>query len=89
MYQQDKEIHIKFFNQSKVFSKEDLKNIFDKFYRLDNAADISGSGIGLSICKNIVDLHQGHIEASCEEDGLYFIIKLQILKRAFMIDKEL
>jgi two-component system sensor histidine kinase KdpD len=89
MYQQDKEIHIKFFNQSKVFSKEDLKNIFDKFYRLDNAADISGSGIGLSICKNIVDLHQGHIQASCEEDGLYFIIKLQILKRAFMIDKEL
>ncbi len=87
--QDDKSIYIKFFNQSKIGSEEDIKNIFDKFYRLDNAADISGSGIGLSICKNIVDLHQSSIKVTKEEDGLYFVIQLQILKQAHKIKEEL
>jgi len=89
MYQRGEEIYIKFYNQSKVFTQENLKNIFDKFYRLDNAADMTGSGIGLSICKNIVDLHQSQISVFQEEDGLYFIIRLQILKKASNINKEL
>ena len=47
----------------KILMKK-VKNIFDKFYRLEDTNDISGSGIGLAICKSIVKLHGGEIKAS-------------------------
>jgi signal transduction histidine kinase len=40
---------------------EDQKHIFDDFYRAENAAEISGAGLGLSIAKKIVDAHEGTI----------------------------
>lgn len=43
-------------------SKEDLKNIFQPFYRAKNAIKFSGYGIGLSLTYNIVRLHNGDIE---------------------------
>jgi PAS domain S-box-containing protein len=43
--------------------KEDLKRLFTKFYRVDSAMtrEIGGSGLGLSICKNIIELLGGEI----------------------------
>ncbi|RFS15048.1 HAMP domain-containing sensor histidine kinase [Emticicia sp. C21] len=41
--------------------KEDLPNIFEPFYRGENAFEMQGFGIGLSICQKIIDLHGGHI----------------------------
>ena len=50
-------------------SKEDLPNIFDKFYRVENDAvrKIGGTGIGLPIVKYIVELHNGEIDVKSEE----------------------
>ena len=44
--------------------KENLKNIFTKFFREKNeATDVeNGFGLGLSIVKNIIDLHDGRIK---------------------------
>ena len=36
-------------------AQEDLKVMFDSFKRLDNAYDFEGTGLGLTIVKNIVD----------------------------------
>lgn len=47
-------IKIHIFNEYEFVDKNKLKNIFDKFYRLEDTNDISGSGIGLAICKSIV-----------------------------------
>lgn len=59
----------------------DIPFVFDKFYRGEKSRtmSISGSGLGLSICKYIIDEHGGEI--SCEsrqEKGSEFMIRLPI-----------
>jgi signal transduction histidine kinase/CHASE3 domain sensor protein len=45
------------------FEQKYAGNLFDIFYRLNPGADYPGSGIGLSICKKIIDNHGGFIYA--------------------------
>lgn len=40
---------------------EDLDKVFDKFYRTSRARRVTGLGLGLSICKGIVEAHDGRI----------------------------
>lgn len=49
--------------------KEDLETIFEPFYRSKNALNISGFGIGLSVCSKIVEIHKGkiHIQSQLNE----------------------
>lgn len=57
-----------------------LPRIFDTFYRADKArSNVSeGSGIGLAVCKQIVQLHGGHIWAKSEEnEGLTIFISIE------------
>lgn len=58
-------------------SMEDLPHIFERFYRADKARDRTGSGLGLSIVKWIVDIHSGDISvSSIEGEGTVFRISL-------------
>ncbi|WP_428657937.1 ATP-binding protein [Runella sp.] len=56
---------------------EDLNVIFEPFYRSKNALAISGFGVGLSVCKRIVELHKGkiHVESRLQQ-GSKFTIEL-------------
>lgn len=60
-------------------SEEDLPHIFDRFYRADAARDRSGSGLGLSICKWIVQMHGGTIRAvSKAGEGSSFFVQMPV-----------
>ncbi len=47
------------------------KHIFERFYQGSNSREmhVEGTGIGLNLCKMIVDMHHGTIEASNRTDG--------------------
>lgn len=62
-------------------AKENLAKLFDKFYQVGErvATDISGTGIGLSIAKEIVELHGGRIWAESEKgQGAKFAFTLPV-----------
>lgn len=59
--------------------REDIPHLFEKFYRVDNSATrtIGGTGLGLFICRKIVELYQGRIWVDSElEKGSTFYINL-------------
>lgn len=61
------------------FDQEYAEKIFVLFSRLHNKNEYSGTGIGLSICKKIVDNHQGYIYAEgVLEKGATFDIFLPL-----------
>lgn len=42
---------------------EELPHIFERYYQAKNDRQVSGTGIGLALVKNLVKLHQGEIHA--------------------------
>lgn len=60
-------------------ASEDLLRIFDPFF----TTKAKGTGLGLTVCKQIIDFHNGAIDVASEKDkGTTFTIKLPV-KRAY------
>ncbi len=74
-YQLGNKIIIIFKNDGYKIEEGNLNKYFERFYRSDEtrASSLEGSGIGLSIAKEIVDLHKGEIIASGLGNDLFEI----------------
>lgn len=71
-------IEISISNKGPKLSEEDLERIFDKFYRVPSSSDITGTGLGLTICKEIVEAHKGRIWAYNHSEGLTIAFTLPL-----------
>jgi len=64
-------------------SKDDLDKIFERFYRVEGTED-QGTGIGLSLVKELVELHRGQISVdSAKGRGTVFKISLPLAREYF------
>lgn len=72
-------IKVQFQDNGIGMNQEEMKKVFNRFYRSDLSRNrsIAGSGLGLSIVYSIVDLHQGEVRVESEEgEGTIFTIML-------------
>jgi signal transduction histidine kinase len=77
----DKDVQVSICNSGSSLSDVDLRHVFDRFYRADEArtGDDTGAGLGLSIAKALVEAHGGRIWAeNTPEDGACFAFTLPI-----------
>ena len=79
MIETENNIEIVFKNRGATIPKHKLEKIFDKFYRADESrgTNSGGAGLGLAITKDIIELHNGTIEAKSEDETIEFIILLK------------
>ncbi|MBA7546599.1 Sensor histidine kinase TodS [subsurface metagenome] len=70
--------------------KERQNNIFKRFYQIGKSEEQKrGTGIGLALCKDLVELHHGKIDVQSEETiGTTFFVKIPVHK-SFFSEKEL
>lgn len=79
--EQFNDIWIMFKDTGTGISDEDLKYIFEPFYRADpsRSKKTGGFGLGLSICKKIMDAHKGEIRIESKlNEGTTVTIKLPV-----------
>ncbi len=80
---QDKKfLRIDIRNFGRVIPEEHINFIFDRFYQLKQKGVQTGTGIGLSLTKNLVELHKGKIEVSSSEtEGTCFSVFIPLGKQ--------
>jgi light-regulated signal transduction histidine kinase (bacteriophytochrome) len=61
------------------FEQKYAEQIFEIFKRLHGSSEFSGTGIGLALCRKIVEKHHGYISAQSQpENGAIFTVSLPL-----------
>lgn len=80
-YEENSAIILKIRDTGVGISQDDLKNIFDLFYRASSSRQEAGMGIGLSVVKSIIEIHEWKISAESElGKGTCFTITIPFVK---------
>jgi two-component system sensor histidine kinase KdpD len=76
--QTDRTLLVTLSNEGPQLESADLTRIFEKFYRVTAADRVAGAGLGLSICKGIIEAHGGRIWAENTPGHLLFKFTLPL-----------
>ncbi len=78
--QMEREVQVTVTNYGLIIPKEELEMIFEKFYRVEESRshETGGSGLGLNIAKEIMELHGGTISVESGEQGTIFTAALPL-----------
>ena len=80
LYRQGSQCILRVDSEGEAISKEDLRNIFKRFYRTDKARSRDGSyGLGLSIAQSILSEHRGKIWAESAGGINTFFVQMNLL----------
>jgi DNA-binding response OmpR family regulator len=75
-------IHVS--DTGKGISEEHIQHIFDRFYQIPEKVDRVGTGVGLSLCKELMEVHRGSIEVQSDLGaGSDFKIHFPVTLEAF------
>ena len=76
---QSGKINISVFNEGQIIPKDEIPMIFERFYKSDKSRglDKTGVGLGLYICKTIIDAHGEQIQVESDENGTEFRFTLK------------
>lgn len=74
-------------NYGKLIPEKDLKNVFNRFYRVEGSrsSETGGTGLGLAIAKSIIEMHEGTIDVRSDFDGTVFEVVLEAKKEGSSI----
>ena len=62
--------------------KEAMSHLFDRFYRVEDPAEVGGAGLGLYISKQIIEAHGGDLWAESEHrEGSTFSFTIPVVSR--------
>ena len=70
----DKEnLEIRVFNEGPQVSPANNLHLFERFFRVNNS-ESDGRGLGLSICRGIMEIHGGTVRAERQSEGMAFVL---------------
>ena len=78
-------VNISVTNTGKGIEADKLQNIFDRFYQIDNAStrQYEGSGIGLALVKELIDLHHGFVKVESSANQTRFTVSLPLAENLY------
>lgn len=77
--EEEHDVYIGFENKGSHIKEEEIEKIWDQFYRVDKSRKrvCGGMGLGLSIVKNIFELHDAKYGVTNTKDGVLFYFRLE------------
>lgn len=70
LFMENNSIHIEFRDNGEGINEKDFNRVFDRFVRLEKHRQTTGNGLGLSMVKAILKLHEAPISLSDNKPGL-------------------
>jgi signal transduction histidine kinase/Na+/proline symporter len=82
-YCQDDYVKVNVSNNGSGIKQEDISTIFDKFYQVKHQSvkKPTGHGLGLAICKNIIEMHKGKIGVELAYGMVRFSFSLPVYRK--------
>jgi signal transduction histidine kinase/ligand-binding sensor domain-containing protein/DNA-binding response OmpR family regulator len=77
-------VSIQVMDTGKGISEEYIQHIFDRFYQIPEKVDRMGTGVGLSLCKELIEVHRGSIDVQSDLGaGSVFKLHFPVTREAF------